>query len=186
VDNQLLVALLIVAAVLFLILVWISLRRRRGVKLRQRFGPEYERAVAEHGDRRQAESALEARERRVKELDIRSLSSSDRERFAQSWRSVQAQFVDDPGGAIQEADRLVGELMRGRGYPVGDFEERAADISVDHPHVIENYRAAHDIALRQHRAQADTEDLRKAMVHYRSLFEELLETTATEREQAQR
>jgi hypothetical protein len=174
-NNQLLLLLLVVAVVVIGILVWMLTRKRRTEELRQHFGPEYERAVDEHGDRHEAEAALEARERRVEQLQIRSLSSQDRERFAEAWKSVQAQFVDDPAGATGEADRLVAEVMQTRGYPVGDFEQRADDISVDHPGVVENYRAAHKIAQRNERGEADTEDLRKAMVHYRALFEELLE-----------
>ncbi len=167
----------IVVAVIVVIAIagalWAFTQRRRSTDLRRRFGPEYDREVREHG-RRGAETELERRERRVEALEIRPISREDRERFGEEWRVVQARFVDDPRGAVTDADRLVGEVMRTRGYPVGDFEQRAADISVDHPHVVENYRAAHEIALRHKRGEASTEDLRKAMVHYRALFEELL------------
>jgi FtsZ-interacting cell division protein ZipA len=152
---------------------WSAQQRKRSTDLRRRFGPEYEREVRSHG-RREAEAELESRERRVEALDIRPLSREDRESYSGEWRIVQARFVDDPSGAIREADVLVGEVMRARGYPVGDFEQRAADVSVDHPHVVQNYRAAHDIALRQRGGTGNTEELRKAMVHYRALFEDLL------------
>lgn len=174
-DTQVLLVVVIVALVVIGLAAWWYTRRQRTAGLRGRFGAEYDRALSEQGDQHRAESSLEAREQRVQQLDIRPLSSADRDRFAESWRSVQAQFVDDPKGATEEADRLVAEVMQTRGYPIGDFEQRAADISVDHPQVVENYRAAHKVALRNERDEANTEDLRKAMVHYRSLFEELLE-----------
>jgi hypothetical protein len=145
-------------------------------QLRARFGSEYDRSLQETGNRRHAEAELARREERVAHLDIRPLMPDDRARFSNAWRSVQAQFVDDPGRSIAEADRLVTEVMRVRGYPVADFEQRAADISVDHPRVVDNYRAAYAIARRSGRGEANTEDLRQAMVHYRALFEDLLET----------
>ena len=155
---------------------WFFLQKRRSKQLREGFGPEYDHAVREHGDRRRAESDLQERQKRVERLHIRDLSPEERARFADAWRSTQARFVDDPPATIAEADRLVGEVMETRGYPVGDFEQRSADISVDHPHVVTNYRAAHAIAGAQERGEASTEDLRQAMVHYRALFEELLES----------
>lgn len=158
--------------------VWMYMQKRRTEQLRSRFGPEYERVVETDGDRRRAESVLEERQKRVEKLDIRRLSAEDRRRFADAWTRAQTRFVDDPNGAVGEADRLIGEVMKTRGYPVGDFAQRSADISVDHPMVVENYRIAHDIALRDRRGEAGTEDLRKAMVHYRALFEELLESRA--------
>ena len=151
--------------------------------LHERFGPEYDRTVHEMGGRRQAESALEKREKRVERLHLRPLEAADQASFTEQWRQVQARFVDSPQMAVSEADTLVGELMSVRGYPVADFEQRAADISVDHPHVVENYRSAHAIALRHKRGEASTEDLRQAMVHYRTLFDDLLvarEATVTE------
>jgi hypothetical protein len=151
------------------------LSRRRSEQLRQRFGPEYERALKAEGNSRRAEKELEARARRVEALHIRPLVPEDAARFDANWRAVQARFVDDPKGAVTEADRLVGEVMAARGYPVGDFEQRVADISVDHPDVVMNYRAAREIAVQHSRGQASTEDLRQAMVHYRSLFRDLLE-----------
>jgi hypothetical protein len=170
----------LVAVVLIGAIVWITMNRMRSQKLRQRFGPEYERTIREEGNVRKAEAALEARARRVAKLDIRPLNPADAERFDGAWRSVQARFVDDPRGAVTEADRLVGELMAARGYPVGEFEQRVADVSVDHPDVVVNYRAAREIALLHSEGKANTEDLRQAMVHYRALFRDLLETRTTE------
>jgi len=174
-DNPLVLVLAVALIAVIAVAVWLYLQKRRTEDLRTSFGPEYERAVREHHDPRRAERVLEERKERVEQLHIRSLSTEDRERFAERWRSVQAQFVDDPKGATGEADRLVGEVMQARGYPVGDFEQRAADVSVNHPQVVEHYRAAHTIALRHERGEAETEDLRQAMVHYRALFEDLLE-----------
>jgi hypothetical protein len=167
-----------IAAVVIVALVWMVLSRRRSDQLRERFGAEYERAVKTEGNARRAERELEARAKRVEALHIRPLTAEDAARFDTSWRTVQARFVDDPKGAVTEADRLVGEAMAERGYPVGDFEQRVADISVDHPDVVMNYRAARDIAVLHSRGQASTEDLRQAMVHYRSLFRDLLEARA--------
>jgi hypothetical protein len=156
---------------------WFYMRRQRTEKLRERFGPEYDHTVKHTGSVAKAEAALDARAKRVESFHIRPLSSGDATRFSEAWRRVQAQFVDDPHGAIAEADRLVGELMQARGYPVGEFEQRVEDISVDHPNVVMNYRAARDIAADRKRGSASTEDLRQAMVHYRALFNDLLETT---------
>lgn len=150
-------------------------RRRRTERLRTQFGgAEYARAVEKGGTRRHGEAGLEERAQRVEGFHVRPLAASDRAHFVESWRGVQARFVDGPAGAVTEADHLLGDVMSTRGYPVSDFEQRAADISVDHPMVLENYRAAHEIALRQTRGQASTEDLRQAMVHYRTLFDELV------------
>jgi hypothetical protein len=152
-----------------------SLRKRRSAKLRARFGgAEYDRALEKDGSRKHAEAGLEKRTDRVESLHIRPLGPGDRARFAESWRRVQARFVDSPGGAVTEADQLLGDVMSTRGYPVSDFEQRAADISVDYPLVLENYRSAHGIAVRQTHGQASTEELRQAMIHYRTLFEELV------------
>jgi hypothetical protein len=154
---------------------WLFLGKRRTKKLRNQFGgSEYDRAVKEDGSRRHAEAGLKERTERVAGLNIRPLAPGDRARFVKSWRRVEARFVDGPGGAVTEADQLLGDVMSTRGYPVTDFEQRAADISVDHPLVLENYRTAHEIALRQTKGQANTEDLRQAMIHYRTLFEELV------------
>jgi hypothetical protein len=154
---------------------WLFLRKRRTESLRTQFGgSEYDRAVKEDGNRRHAEAGLNERSARVESLNIRPLAQGDRSRFVESWRRVEARFVDGPGGAVTEADQLLRDVMSTRGYPVSDFEQRAADISVDHPLVLENYRTAHEIALRQRKGQANTEDLRQAMIHYRTLFEELV------------
>jgi hypothetical protein len=154
---------------------WLFLRKRRTERLRTQFGgAEYARAVEEGGSRRHAEAGLKERTERVESLNIRPLAPGDRARFVESWRRIQARFVDGPGGAVTEADQLLGDVMSTRGYPVSDFEQRAADISVDHPLVLENYRTAHEIAVRQTQGQANTEDLRQAMIHYRTLFEELV------------
>jgi hypothetical protein len=169
-------ALVVVALVAIAAAAWFFLQKRRTEQLREGFGPEYDRTVEEVGDRRRAESELDARRKRIAALDIRPLTPDERARFADAWQATQARFVDDPDAAIGDADQLVGEVMQTRGYPVGEFEQRAADVSVDHPEVVSNYRAAHRIALDRERGGAGTEDLRQAMVHYRALFDELLET----------
>jgi hypothetical protein len=153
------------------------MRKRRGTTadLRQRFGPEYERAVLKHGSERKAEAKLLDREKRVEKLNIRDLDPMEYERFSKRWESLQSRFVDSPKGAVAEADDLVSSLMKARGYPVSDFDQRAADISVGHPRVVENYRSAHEIALRVGKDAGTTEDLRTAMIHYRALFEELVQ-----------
>jgi hypothetical protein len=175
--------IVVLAAVVILIIAVVAVmyaRKRRSTTadLRQRFGPEYERAVREHGSERKAEARLADREKRVEKLTIRDLDPSERERFVERWGSVQSRFVDSPKGAVAEADDLVSSLMKTRGYPVSDFDQRAADISVDHPRVVENYRSAHEIALRVGKNEATTEDLRTAMIHYRSLFEEVVQVPA--------
>lgn len=158
------------------------LRKRRSEKLRSKFGSaEYARAVKEGGNRRQAEAGLVKRTERVESFHVRPLEPGDGTRFVESWRRIQARFVDGPAGAVAEADQLLGDVMSKRGYPVSDFEQRAADISVDHPIVLENYRIAHEIALRQMKGQATTEDLRQAMIHYRTLFDELVSEPETPR-----
>jgi hypothetical protein len=177
-DNRVLIAVAVVAVVAVLAIVWMVARKRRTEALRQRFGPEYERTVREHGPGR-AETVLAEREKRVERLQIRELAVDERERFITEWRVVQSRFVDDPKGAVRDADQLVTRLMQARGYPMSDFEQRAADISVDHPRVVDNYRAGHEIALRHQRGEASTEDLRNAIIYYRSLFDELLQTRQT-------
>jgi hypothetical protein len=171
------IALIIGLAVIVIagIAAWFFLRKRRTQKLRTQFGgAEYDRALKEDGSRRHAEAGLNERTERVESLSIRPLAPGDRARFVESWRRVEARFVDGPGGAVTEADQLLGDVMSTRGYPVSDFDQRAADISVDHPLVLANYRTAHEIAVRQTQGQANTEDLRQAMIHYRTLFEELV------------
>jgi hypothetical protein len=181
--------IVIVVAVVVVVVVALAamtlMRRRRSEHLREGFGPEYERTVEDAGSRRKAEADLAAREKRRSELDIRPLTPAARDRYVDRWRETQARFVDDPGSAVGDADRLVQEVMRERGYPTDDFEQRAADISVDHPHIVENYRNAHGISLAHERGEASTEDLRQSLVHYRSLFEELLETRGSERVEAE-
>jgi len=174
-TTQIAIAIAVTVMVAAGIAIWFFIRKRRTERLRTQFGgTEYTRAVKEGGGRRQAEAVLDKRAERVEGLHIRPLGPGDRARFVESWRRVQARFVDGPGGAVTEADQLLGDVMSTRGYPVGDFEQRAADISVDHPSVLENFRAAHEIAVRQTRGQASTEELRQAMIHYRTLFEELV------------
>lgn len=169
-------AILLVGAVAVL---W--MRSRRTSALKSRFGPEYKRTVEEVGSEKKAETLLAEREKRVSKYTIKPLPPEMREHFFDTWTRVQAQFVDDPSYAITRADDLLGEVMGARGYPVKDFDQRAADLSVDHPHVVQNYRAAHDIAVRHAEGQASTEDLRKAMIHYRDLFEELTHEPAGDR-----
>jgi hypothetical protein len=173
------VQIAIIIAVVVLLVVGIailfSVRKRKTERLRTQFGgAEYNRAVKEGGSRQKAEAVLDKRADRVESFHIQPLGPGDRARFVESWRGVQARFVDSPGGAVMEADQLLRDVMSTRGYPVSDFEQRAADISVDHPLVLEHYRSAHEIAVRQTQEQASTEDLRQAMIHYRTLFEELV------------
>ncbi len=174
-TTQITIAIAVAVVVVAGIAIWLFIRKRRTERLRTKFGgPEYARAVNEGGGRRQAEAGLDKRADRVESFHIRPLGPDDRARFVESWRRVQARFVDSPGGAVTEADQLLGDVMSTRGYPVSDFEQRAADISVDYPLVLENYRSAHEIAIRQTRGQASTEELRQAMIHYRTLFDELV------------
>lgn len=174
-DESTLIAFIIVIGLAVAVGVWMWSRNQRSQELRERFGPEYHHTVEEYGDRRKAETELDARRRRVEQLQIRPLSLAEYDQFSREWTAVQARFVDEPEGAIQDADRVVQDLMRTRGYPVGDFEQRASDISVDHPHVIEHYRAAHQALPSWGKGTASTEELRQAMVHYRALFDDLLE-----------
>ncbi len=170
------VAVLVVVA----LIAWWATQQRRSARLRERFGPEYDRTVRDVGDARRAEPLLAERERRVQRFNIRPLTPEEQARFTDAWRAAQAHFVDDPVAAIKEADALVADVMQRRGYPVGDFEQQAADLSVDHATVVENYRAAHAIAQRNNEGNANTEDLRQAMVHYRTLFADLLEVREPE------
>ena len=176
-PQTLIVGVLLAAAIIIAaFLIVREQRRARSRHLQQRFGPEYSRVVQTVGDPEKAEAELSAREQRVERLKLVALPPAEASRFAQEWENLQTRFVDDPTGVVGEADHLVRELMLRRGYPMSDFERRAADISVHHPTVVENYRAAQAIASRNLRGEATTEDLRKAVVHYRILFEELLET----------
>ena len=180
-----LVLVLVLIVVVLGVGITLYLQRRRSDALREKFGPEYQRTVSQLGDERKAEAELNAREKRVRKLDIRALSPEERARFVQSWKRAQARFVDEPSQAAADADILVQDLMKARGYPVGDFEQRAADVSVDHPEVVTNYRAAREIAVRNNAGDATTEDIRQALVHYRSLFNELLQPNGTRTEEAQ-
>ncbi len=169
--------ILVIAAIVFvaaIFIAWYTARKRRTEILRNHFGPEYDRAVREIGPSR-AEAALLERERRVEKFSLRELTAEERDRLISEWRIVQSRFVDIPEQAVTAADRLVDRLMLARGYPATDFEQRTADISVDHPRVVDNYRAAHQIALRHRHGKATTEDLRKAILYYRSLFDDLLQ-----------
>jgi hypothetical protein len=175
-QTVILISVIAVAIIGAIFLVARERRRAQSKHLQERFGPEYSRVVQTAGSREKAEAELAARERRVEGLKLVPLAPAEAARFAQAWEALQARFVDNPTTVVGEADRLVRELMLKRGYPMGDFERRAADISVHHPAVVENYRAAQAVAARNLRGQAETEDLRKAVVHYRALFEDLLET----------
>lgn len=164
------VLIAIVAIIVVALVVWQSLKAKRTRTLQDRFGPEYDRTLERADDKREGEADLAARVKRRDELDIRPLSAAARDRYVEEWQHVQARFVDDPQGAVRDSDALIQTVMRERGYPVDDFEQRAADVSVDHPRVVENYRAGHRLA-----GSGDTEEQRQAMVHYRALFDELLE-----------
>ena len=162
-------------------------QKRRSERLHTKFGPEYGRALEEFGDRRKAESELERRQKRIEKFEIRPIAPEDRNRFAEAWRADQARFVDEPQSAVVQAHQLVNEVMKARGYPVSaEFEQTADDLSVEHPRVVEHYRLACDIAKRQENGQANTEDLRKAMVSYRALFEDLLGVSLSHPEEVRR
>ncbi|HTT82495.1 MAG TPA: hypothetical protein VMF67_03355 [Rhizomicrobium sp.] len=182
---EIIIIAVVVAVVIAAIVAYAIYRRKRREELQRRFGSEYDRAVQAHGSESKAEAALENRRKRVESLPLRDLDQAERERFLERWKAVQLAFVDSPRGALTEADDVVVAAMRARGYPVADFEQRAADISVDHPRVTENYRAAHAVDARLRAGQAvTTEDLRTAMIHYRALFDELLQPTVAERRDA--
>jgi hypothetical protein len=175
-STTLVIVLIVVVVAIVAIAAWAFMQKRRTTTLRNRFGPEYDRALEDYGNRWKAERALDHRAERTEKYNIRPLAEGEQLRFSEEWRRTQARFVDDPPLAIREADSLVSEVMRLRGYPMGDFDRRAEDLSVDHPHVVRNYRAAHEIAVTHSQGRASTEDLRRAMVYYRQLFDELLET----------
>jgi hypothetical protein len=171
-------AVVVIAAMIVMAVVYVRNRRAARARIRLRFGPEYERAVLQHGSERRAEAQLADRQERVEKLTIRELAPIERHRFISQWNSLQLRFVDSPKGAVAEADDLIVLLMQTRGYPMSDFEQRAADISVDHPIVVDNYRSAHAIAVGLRSGEVSTEDLRKAMIHYRALFDEMVHVTA--------
>jgi hypothetical protein len=172
-TTTLIIIAVVVVAVGAIVALLLS-RRGKGASLQSRFGPEYERTLEELGDKRRAEAELRQRTKRVHGFDIHPLPADDKDRYVEAWRKVQGQFVDDPEDAVGHADDLLGQVMSARGYPVSDFDRRAADLSVDHPVVVQTYRAAHDTAVRHARGEASTEELRQAMIQYRALFDELV------------
>ncbi len=180
-DTRMLVPILIAVVVLFVVAALLIMRKRKSDQLKQRFGSEYDRVVQQHGDTRQAEAVLAEREKRVEKFSIHALPAGDRERYADEWAGVQRRFVDDPSMAVAEADRLVTKVMTARGYPMGDFEQRAADVSVTYPGVVQNYRSAREIVVSHSNGQSTTEGLRQAMVYFRSLFDELLDSAKLEK-----
>ncbi len=174
----------VVVIVVIAALIALTIRKRNSERLKSRFGQEYSRAVEASGNQKEAEAELRDRQKRVEGYDIKPLEAADQARYVEAWRAVQSQFVDDPNQAVTEADKLLAEVMTTRGYLVGDFEQRSADLSVDHPVVVTNYRIGHDIAVRHAKGEASTEDLRQAMVAYRSLFDELVGQTEPSRAEA--
>lgn len=187
-DNYTLLGVAVVAAIVLLlvggVVGWVFARRQRTRRLRKQFGAEYERLVNKVGDRREAEDELEARHQRVDSLDIRSLSSGEREHFIEAWQVIQTRFVDEPATAVKKAGQLITEVMQTRGYPVAEFEQRAADLSVGHADVVKHYRAARAIVNKNGQYEITTEELRQAMVHYRTLFAELVEVEDVEHKEA--
>jgi hypothetical protein len=179
-NNDWLIVACVVIAVLIIAVIVLTRRQQATKRLKSRFGSEYERTLDELGGQRKAEAELHQREQRVEKLELKPLEPDERSRFTDRWRRIQSAFVDDPGTALTDADRLVGEVMTARGYPSADFEERSADVSVDHAEVIDSYRKAHAIALRNQKGEAGTEDLRQAMVAYRTLFDELVGAPAND------
>lgn len=174
-TQTIILVVIAIAAVVFAAVMYVQKERTR--RLRGKFGNEYDRLVHDRGSQHKAEEELVNRQRRIEKLSLRDLNAGEVDRFSTSWRNIQAEFVDSPREAVAKADRLVQEVMSARGYPMSNFEQQAADISVDHVRVVDNYRSAHAIAERDAAGQANTEDLRQAMVHYRALFEDLLTTT---------
>lgn len=177
-KTMIIIAIAVVTVVVIVAALLIE-RKRKSAHLKEQFGSEYDRTLREHGDTRHAEAVLLQREKRVEKLSIHSLSVVDRDRYAYEWANVQKRFVDDPSMAVTEAERLVTVVMTARGYPIGDFEQRAADISVNYPAVVQNYRSARAITVRHTQGQSSTEELRQSMVYFRSLFEELLDYPKT-------
>lgn len=180
-DSRILIPVIIVVAAFIVIAIVLIMRRRKSEHLKRQFGPEYDRAVMQHGDAGHAEAVLLDREKRVEKFSLRPLIPSDRERYAEEWGAVQRRFVDDPSNAVDQADTLVNTVLAARGYPVGEAEQRTADISVNYPSLVQNYRSARAVMLRHSQGQTSTEDLRLAMVNFRSLFDELLKTAKPQR-----
>ena len=179
-QNTLIIVATVAGVLVVTLVAWLAMRRHRSQRLSQLFGPEYDRTVAELGQRSKAEKELEARAKRVQELHLHPLAPAQLDGFQDRWLRTQARFVDNPPAAVVQADELVAEVMHARGYPVAEFEQQAADLSVDHPRFVDNYRRAHALAATARDGQASTEDLRQAMVHYRELFEDLLEVAEPE------
>ena len=175
-DAWIWIVIAVVVIAVVALIAYAFAQRRRHEELRERFGPEYDRTIGEAGDVRSGESELEARRERREQLNIRPLSRDAAKEYGGRWDETQRRFVDDPEGALAEADELIVQVMRDRGYPMDDFDQRSADISVDHPDVVQHYRSAHDISMRtkQDDGQVSTEDLRQGLVHYRELFARLL------------
>jgi FtsZ-interacting cell division protein ZipA len=175
-DTWVWIVIVAVAAIVVLAVIWSAMRAKRSRALKETFGREYDRTVENTGDRRSAEQELLERQERHDELELKPLSPESRDRYVRRWQSTQTRFVDDPKGAVAEADALVQEVMQERGYPTDDFDRRVADISVDHPDLVEKYRTAHGIAQASEQGEASTEDMRQSVRHYRALFAVLLET----------
>jgi hypothetical protein len=175
-TKYLIIAVVVVLVILGAILGPIFARRKRSERYHDQFGPDYDRTVKTMGNEKKAQTEMDERQKHVETLNIRPLSVSERERYLADWAAVQAKFIDQPGQATVEADHLIMEVMQIRAYPVSDFEQRAADVSINYPALVSNYRAAREIAIKNERHQADTEELRQAMIYYRSLFDELLKT----------
>src|ERR1017187_7588224 len=185
-DTRVLIFIIVAAVALVIVAVILFTRERQHKHLKQQFGPEYDRAVEQHGDARHAETVLIDREKRVEKFALRPLTPSDRERYAEDWAAIQRRFVDDPSSAVNQADTLVNTVLAARGYPVSDFDQRAADISVNYPSLVQNYRSAREVMQRHSQSQSSTEDLRLAMVNFRSLFDELLAPSNAQRGAAPR
>jgi len=174
-TTYIIVAVVLILFVAGAILVSVFSRRKRTERLQGKFGSEYDHTVQALGGEKKAHTELEARQKHVASLDIHPLSAKEGDRYVADWAEVQTKFVDEPGQSVINADRLIMEVMQLRNYPISDFEQRAADVSVSYPALVSNYRAAREIALKNEQHQANTEELRQAMIYYRSLFEELLE-----------
>jgi hypothetical protein len=175
-DTKYIIAIVLILVVLGVILAAIFARRQRSKRYSAKFGPDYNHTVKTMGNEKKAQTEMDERQKHIDSLNIRPLSDSERERYLADWTKIQAKFVDQPGQATVEADHLIMEVMKVRAYPVSDFEQRAADISVNYPALVSNYRAAREIAIKNEQHQAGTEELRKAFIYYRSLFDELLKT----------
>jgi FtsZ-interacting cell division protein ZipA len=183
-DTWIWIVIAVAIVVAVLLVVWAATRTRRTKHLHEQFGSEYDRVAADAPTKRDAESELLERQRRREQFDIRPLSNDERDVYRSRWLAIQAEFVDDPSASVAKADSLIQSVMRARGYPVDDFDTRAGDLSVDHPDVVENYRAGHGIAVAHERGKAGTEELRKSVQHYRALFEELVEAREPEEARA--